>query len=334
MLLIYLFAFLFVIFLVLGFVFIFPLKGVRRVFQTEAMVVERLGKYHKIVKPGIRVIWPIIDRPREIMVRFPEEQPDGTMVMKTKWKDKIDLRSWSFDFPAQTVITKDNVVIQIDALLIYQIIDPRRAVYEIANLPVVMEGLTQTNLRNVIGGMDLDQTLASRDIINERIKAALDKAVGKWGVIVNLIEIKDIRPPDEIIEAMEKQMRAEREKRATIYIAEGEKKATILEAEGAKEARIHNADGDRRAKIMQAEGEAVARIRGAQAEAEAINKIAAVIPADKGDPTNFLIAIRYIEALKEMVSGKENKVVYLPYEATGILGALGGIKDLLEGMKK
>jgi regulator of protease activity HflC (stomatin/prohibitin superfamily) len=197
-----------------------------------------------------------------------------------------------------------------------------------------MEQLTQTTLRNVIGEMDLDETLISREIINDKIKTALDQATGRWGVLVNRVEIKDIRPSDEIIEAMEKQMRAERDKRATILEAEGKKEAAILKAEGTKEAQIHYADGEKRANIMQAEGEAVARIRGAQAEAEALNKIAAIISPDKGDPANYLIAVRYIEALKEMVSGKENKVVYLPYEATGILGAIGGMKDMLVSMKK
>jgi len=239
-----------------------------------------------------------------------------------------------YDFPRQNVITKDNVAIEINALLYFQITDPVKAVYEIANLPDAIEKLTQTTLRNVIGELDLDETLASRDTINAKLRAILDEATDKWGVKVNRVELQDINPPKDIKEAMEKQMRAERDRRAAILEAEGLKRSKILEAEGFREAEINKAEGEKKAKILTAEGEAEARIKVAQAEAEAIMKITKTISASKGDPANYLIAVRYIEALKEMVSGKENKVVYLPYEATGILSSIGGIKDMLEGIKQ
>ena len=188
--------------------------------------------------------------------------------------------------------------------------------------------------KNVPGELDLDETLTSRDTINSKLRAILDEATDKWGVKVNRVELQDINPPQDIRDAMEKQMRAERDRRAAILEAEGLKRSKILEAEGFREAEINKAEGQKRSKILIAEGEAEARVKVAEAEAEAINKVTGAISSSKGDPANYLIAVRYIEALKEMVSGKENKVVYLPYEATGILSSIGGIKDMLEGIKK
>jgi len=247
---------------------------------------------------------------------------------------RIDLRETVYDFPRQNVITKDNVVTEINAMLYFQVTDPVKAVYEIANLPEAIEKLTQTTLRNVIGELDLDQTLTSRDTINTKLREILDEATDKWGVKVNRVELQDINPPKDIRDAMEKQMRAERDRRAVILTAEGEKRSRILEAEGIREAKINKAEGEKRSKVLMAEGQAEARVKVAQAEAEAIGLVTKAIAESKGDPANYLIAVRYIETLKEMVSGKDNKVVYLPFEATGVLSSIGGIKEMLEGIGK
>ncbi|MCL0041751.1 SPFH/Band 7/PHB domain protein [Peptococcaceae bacterium] len=316
------------------FVIVFVTTGVKIIQQAEAMVIERLGKYHCTLKPGINIIWPVIDRPRAITRRQIKTTPKGEQIAIKSSTTKIDLRETVYDFPRQNVITRDNVVIEINALLYFQITDPVKAIYEIENLPDAIEKLTQTTLRNIIGELDLDETLASRDTINNKLRAILDDATDKWGVKVNRVELQDINPPVDIREAMEKQMRAERDRRAAILEAEGLKKASILEAEGIKLAEINKAEGEKRAKILIAEGEAEALVRVAQAEAEAIKQIREQISVSNGDPANYLIAVKYIETLKEMVSGKENKVIYLPYEATGILSSISGIKDMLEGIKK
>ncbi|RMF56467.1 MAG: SPFH/Band 7/PHB domain protein [Calditrichaeota bacterium] len=313
-------------------VIIFVIKGLKIIPQAETMIIERLGKYHRTLSSGVNIIWPIFDKPREIHWRFKKTDVSGQTIILTQQTHRIDLREQVYDFPRQNVITRDNVTIEIDALLYFQIIDPVRAVYEIANLPEAIEKLTQTTLRNVIGELDLDECLVSRDTINSKLRGILDEATDKWGVKVNRVELQDITPPRDIQDAMEKQMRAERDRRAIILKAEGEKKAKILEAEGIRESAIHRAEGEKQAKILQAEGEAVAKLRVATAEAEAVKKVAAAITESNADPANYLIALRYIETLKEMVSGKDNKVIYLPYEATGVLGSLGGIKDLFSQM--
>jgi regulator of protease activity HflC (stomatin/prohibitin superfamily) len=327
-----------IIFIILGlialFVIIFAVKGFKIIQQAETMVIERLGKYNRTLISGINIIWPIIDKPREIEWKYTFETKDGKKIERKQRVSRIDLREKVYDFPRQNVITKDNVVIEINALLYFQITEPIKSVYEISDLPDAIEKLTQTTLRNIIGEMDLDETLASRDTINSKLRAILDEATDKWGVKVNRVELQDINPPKDIRDAMEKQMRAERDRRAAILEAEGDKRSKILEAEGIREAEINKAEGEKRATILIAEGEAMARIRVAQAESEAIKKIAEAISAGRGDPANYLIAVRYIEALKEMVSGQDNKVVYLPYEATGILSSIGGIKDMLEGMRR
>lgn len=313
------------------FVIIFAAKGFRIIRQAETMVIERLGKFNRKLDSGINIIWPVVDKPREIMWRFKKTDVSGADILMSKSQKKIDLREQLYDFPRQNVITKDNVTIEIDALLYFQVTDAVKSVYEIANLPNAIEKLTQTTLRNVIGELDLDACLISRDTINSKLRAILDEATDKWGVKVNRVELQDITPPREVQDAMEKQMKAERDRRAKILEAEGLKKAQILEAEGAKEAEINRAEGEKKAAILRAEGEAEARVKVATAEKEAIGKITEAISVSKGDPANYLIAVRYIEALKDMVSGKDNKVVYLPYEATGILSSIGGIKDMLSG---
>jgi regulator of protease activity HflC (stomatin/prohibitin superfamily) len=280
---------------------------------------------------GINIIWPIIDRPREIIWRFVRQDVgvEGRSIITTRTVTKIDLRETVYEFPKQNVITKDNVGTEINAIIYFQITDPVRAIYEISNLPDAIEKLTQTTLRNVIGELDLDQTLTSRDTINHKLRSVLDEAGQKWGVKVNRVELQDINPPQEIRAAMEKQMRAERDKRAKILEAEGDKLSKILQSEGDKESRINNAEGEKQSEILKAEGQAQARIRTAQGEAEEIKKITQQIGDTKRDPVNYLLAVRYIDTLGEMVSGKDNKIIYMPYEATGILSSIGGIKDLL-----
>lgn len=314
------------------------MSGVKIVRQSEVIIVERLGKYHKTLNSGINIIWPIIDRPRNIMWRYVQEGYDGVKYINFKEKSRIDLRETVYDFPKQNVITKDNVNVQINALLYFQIMDPIKSMYEIENLPDAIEKLTQTTLRNVIGELELDESLSSRDTINTKLRTILDDATNKWGVKVNRVELQDINPPEDIKAAMEKQMRAERDRRASVLEAEGLKKAKvleaegykasqILEAEGLKESKIRTAEGERDADIARAVGEAKARITKAEAEAEAIRLINEAVK-EEGDPINYLIANKYIDTLKEMVSGKDNKTVYLPYEASNVLGSLGGIKDL------
>jgi regulator of protease activity HflC (stomatin/prohibitin superfamily) len=221
------------------------------------------------------------------------------------------------------------VSIGIDALLYFQITDPMKMVYEIANLPLAIEKLTQTTLRNVIGEMDLDESLTSRDIINGKLRAILDEATDKWGVKINRVELQDITPPKAIQETMEKQMRAERERRATILVAEGDKRSRILEAEGAREAEVNKAEGEKQAAILRAEGNAKSVQMLAEAEASAIQRIGQAV-GQGVDPTKYLIAVKYVDALKEMVQGDASKVVYMPYEATAILGSVGGIRDIFD----
>ena len=315
------------------FVIIFAMMGLRIVQQSETILIERLGKYNRTLEAGINIIWPVIDRPREIMWRYVREGRDGkNYVFKTP-TGKIDLRENVYDFPKQNVITKDNVVTEINAILYFQVTDPIKAVYEISNLPDAIEKLTHTTLRNEIGQMELDTTLTSRDIINGKLRAVLDEATHKWGVKVNRVELQDINPPIHIREAMEKQMQAERTKRANILEAEGTKASQVLTSEGMRIAAVNKAEGDKQALILRAEGEAQARIRTAEGESEAIQKITQAIVTSKGDPVNYLIAIRYVDTLREMVSGQNNKVVYLPYEATGVLSSLGGIKTLFDSQK-
>jgi len=315
------------------FVIIFITSGIKIIQQSETMIVERLGRYNKTLVSGINIIIPIIDKPRQIIWRYVVEGMDGRKYVKFKDKMRIDLRETVYDFPRQNVITKDNVVVQINALLYFQIMDSVKAVYEIQNLPDAIEKLTQTTLRNVIGELELDETLTSRDTINNKLRLILDEATNKWGVKVNRVELQDINPPQDIKEAMEKQMRAERDRRAAILEAEGLKRANILKAEGIKESEIRKAEGDKKSQILIAEGRAEARIKVAKAEAEAIQKITNAITTEDGDPVNYLIAVRYVDTLKEMVTGKDNKVIYLPYEATGILSSIGGIKEMLENKK-
>jgi len=310
------------------FVTIFVIKGFNIVQQSETMVIERLGKYHRTLSSGINIIWPIFDKPRTIEWKFIKTDVDGKTIVRKETIDKIDLRETVYDFPQQNVITRDNVAIEINALLYFQVTDAKRAVYEISNLPDAIEKLTQTTLRNIIGELDLDHTLTSRDTINQKLRVILDEATDKWGVKVNRVELQDITPPDDIKVAMEKQMRAERDRRATILEAEGSKQSKILEAEGFRQAEINKAEGIKQALVLKAAGEAEARITVAEAESAAVAKVTKAIKDSGGNPTTYLIALKYIEAMKEMVSGKDNKVVYIPYEASAMLGSIGSIRDM------
>jgi regulator of protease activity HflC (stomatin/prohibitin superfamily) len=304
-------------------------KGIRIVQQAQTMVIERLGKYHRTLNSGINVIVPWVDKPRAI----DWHEIVGKDTARHFRTEKIDLRETVYVFPSQNVITKDNVVVEIDALIYSQITDPVRASYEIANLPDAIEKLTQTTLRNVIGEMELDHVLSSRDTINAKLRAILDDATHKWGAKVSRVELKDINPPRDIRDAMEKQMRAERDRRAAILTADAEKQSRILQAEGIRQSEINTAEGDKQAKILQAEAEAAARLMVADAEAQAIERITKAIQGTGGDPARYLIAIRYIEALREMVtSPQSNKVIYMPYEATGVLSSLGGIREMFTGV--
>jgi regulator of protease activity HflC (stomatin/prohibitin superfamily) len=321
-------AFTFIISLVAILVVVFAVKGFKIVQQAETIVIERLGRYHRTLGSGINIIWPLVDLPRRINWRYRKVDVNGHTFVIDRDLERIDLREQVFDFDRQNVITADNVTIEINAMLYFQILDPIKAVYEINNLPNAIEKLTQTTLRNVIGELALDECLSSRDTINSKMRAILDDATDKWGVKVGRVELQDISPPRDIQEAMEKQMRAERDRRAAILKAEGDKRSRILGAEGQRESEINIAEGEKQAAILNAQGIAQARIQVAEAEAEAIQKIIGAL-GEKGDPANYLIAVRYIETLGEMVSGKDNKVIYMPYEATGVLSSIGGIKEML-----
>lgn len=302
-------------------VVIYVLSGIKIVSQSETVIVERLGKYNRTLTAGINIILPIIERAKDTVVR----RQNGTISRSMR----IDMREQVYDFDKQSVITKDNVMTEINALLYFQVVDPMKSVYEIQNLPVAIEKLTQTTLRNVVGEMELDETLTSRDTINSKLRNVLDDATNKWGVKVNRVELQDITPPESIRRTMELQMQAERNRRAEILKAEGEKQAQILNSEGEKQAEINSAEAEKQANVLKAEGEARAKVLQAEAEATAIRNIADAV-ADKGaDPVNYLLAVKYIETLKEVAGGQNNKTVYLPYEASNLLSSLGGIKELL-----
>lgn len=218
---------------------------------------------------------------------------------------------------------------QINALLYFQIVDPFKAVYEINNLPNAIEKLTQTTLRNIIGELELDETLTSRDTINTKLRAVLDDATNKWGIKVNRVELQDITPPQTVLQAMEKQMQAERNKRAEILNSEGEKQSAILKSEGEKMATINRAEADKQREILNAEGLAAAKIKQAEAEARAIELITEAV-GKSTNPANYLLAQKYIQMMREVAEGDKTKTVYLPYEATNLLGSIGGIKDLFK----
>jgi regulator of protease activity HflC (stomatin/prohibitin superfamily) len=285
------------------------MRTIKIVPQKQVKIIERLGKYHRTAEAGLNTIVPFLDAVR----------------------DTIDLREQITKIEPQPVITRDNVTMEVDAVIYSVIVDPVRATYEVQNLRWGLEQLTLSALRNVIGQLDLDHTLASRDSTNTQLRAALDTATQQWGVKVMRIELKNITPPEEIRLTMEKQMTAERTRRAVVTTAEGEKASAILRAEGAKQAAIVNAEGAKQAAILAAEGQAEARLRVAQAEAQAIQMVAQSI-GGAGNPAQYLIAQRYLESLSS-IAANANKLVFLPYEASGVLSSLGGIRELLQAPK-
>ena len=301
-------------------VIIIAKKALVIISQSETKIIERLGRYHATLSPGVNIIVPFIDRAKEIFVLR-----NGRYL----YSANIDLREQVYDFDRQNVITKDNIQMQINALLYFQIVDPFKAVYEINNLPNAIEKLTQTTLRNIIGEMELDQTLTSRDTINTKLRAVLDDATNKWGIKVNRVELQDIMPPESVLTAMEKQMQAERNKRAVILTSEGQKQSAILQSEGEKTSTINRAEAAKQQEILRAEGEAQARIRKAEAEAIAIEKITEAV-GKSTNPANYLLAQKYIQMMEELAKGDKTKTVYLPYEATNMLGSIGGIKELFK----
>jgi regulator of protease activity HflC (stomatin/prohibitin superfamily) len=265
-------------------------KAVRIVPQQRMDVVERFGRYRRTLGPGLNVILPFVDRVRT----------------------KVDMREQVVSFPPQPVITSDNLVVSIDTVLYFRVINPKDATYEIASFIQGIEQLTVTTLRNVIGSMDLEQTLTSRETINRHLQAALDETTGKWGVKVTRVEIKAIEPPPSIRDAMEKQMRAERDRRAAILNAEGVKQSQILTAEGEKQAAVLRADGDRQARILQAEG-----------QAKAVRTVFGAIHAS--NPDSKVLAYQYLQALPQIANGTANKVWVVPVEMTRALEGLGGV---------
>ena len=295
-------------------------KSITIIPQSSTKIIERLGRYHATLNPGINIIMPFIDKARTIIV------------MRNKryyYSTEIDLREQVYDFDKQNVITKDNVQTEINALLYFQIVDPFKAVYEINNLPNAIEKLTQTTLRNIIGEMELDETLTSRDTINTKLRAVLDDATNKWGIKVNRVELQDINPPLSVLQAMEKQMQAERNKRAEILNSEGEKQSAILKSEGEKMATINRAEAEKQREILNAEGVAAAKVKQAKAEAKAVQLITEAV-GQSTNPANYLLAQKYIQMLQNVASGNKTKTVYLPIEATNMLGSIGGIKDLFK----
>jgi regulator of protease activity HflC (stomatin/prohibitin superfamily) len=286
-----------VVLLVLAFLVLLIVgKTIRIIPQARASVVERLGRYSRTLEPGLAIVVPFVDRVRPL----------------------IDLREQVVSFPPQPVITEDNLVVQIDSVIYYQVTDPKAASYEIANFIQAIEQLTVTTLRNVSGGMTLEQTLTSRDSINSELRIVLDEATGKWGVRVNRVELKAVDPPPSIQEAMEKQMRAERDRRAAILQAEGIKQSQILTAEGEKQSAILRAEGQRESQQLYAEG-----------QAKAIETVFNAIHA--GDPDPKLLAYQYLQMLPQIAQGDANKVWIIPSEITQALGNLGPAVERLRG---
>ncbi|MBP3596470.1 MAG: SPFH/Band 7/PHB domain protein [Clostridia bacterium] len=284
-------------------------KSIKVVRQSEVCIVERLGRFHKIAEAGLTIIVPFLDRIRSV----------------------VSLKQQTMDIPPQGVITSDNVTITIDTVVFYKITDPAKAVYEIQNLKKGIEYLAITTIRDIVGKMELDATFSSRDVINDKLRIILDEATDAWGCKIDRVEIKDITPPADIRDAMEKQMNAERNKRALILQAEGERQSAITLAEGRKEAAILDAEADREAKIRRATGEADAIKQVAEAKAKEIQMVYEAIK--NADPNDKLVQLKSLEALQEVAKGEANKI-FIPFEATSTLSSLGSIKDVMTDNKK
>lgn len=303
----------------------------------QVMVIERLGRFDRLAEPGLNIIMPFIERSRPFTYRVREETPSGHTHVTHRTTHYIDLREQVLDFPKQSVITADNVVMEINAVLYYRIIDPQKAVYAIADLGEAIEKLTQTTLRNVIGELSLDDTLSSRDQINARLLAILDEATNSWGVDVTRVELQDIIPPPDVRQTMELQMTAERRKRAQLLEAEGNKQAAILGAEGQATSQLRNAQANKESHILKAEGDAEAiqanavaqaRSRKIQAEAEAMALETIAEKIGKDAAVQYMIGIKYLDSLQVMANGRST-TTFIPYEASGALGAVGTIREML-----
>jgi regulator of protease activity HflC (stomatin/prohibitin superfamily) len=284
-------------------------RSVRIIPQARAGIVERFGRYHRTLDPGMHVVIPFSDRLRPL----------------------LDLREQVVSFPPQPVITKDNLVVGIDTVIYFQVTDARAATYEIANYVAAVEQLTVTTLRNVVGGMDLETTLTSRDNINGELRKELDEATGKWGLRVSRVELKAIEPPTSIQDSMEKQMRADRDKRAAILQAEGSKQSAILTAEGARQSAVLKARGDAEAAVVRADADATAQATRARGQAQAISTVFRAI--HEGNPDQGLLAYQYLQALPEIAQGDANKLWIVPSELTKALEGLGNVLGAPQGEK-
>jgi len=291
-------------------------KTIRIVPQATVMLIERLGSFHHVARNGLNILWPFFDRPRAVF--WTNTRPGLT---------SIDLREQYIDLPPQPVITRDNVTIHVDSVVYWQITDAAKAVYEVKDLVGGIVQLTITGMRAVMGEMDLDHTLSQRDQINAKLRVILDEATDKWGVKVTRVDVKNINPPEDVRITMEKQMTAERNRRALVLQAEGDRQAAITRAEGEKQAAVTRAEGEKQAAILAAEGAAQARLKNAEAESEAIIRIAQSIPG--GDPGQYLITVRYIDSLRDMTRSNNSKVIFMPVEASAMLSSVGAIKEVL-----
>ena len=285
-------------------VVLFLLMGVRVVRQGYVYTIERLGKYTLAAQPGLHLIIPFIDRVG----------------------NKVNMMEQVLDIPGQEIITRDNAMVGVDAVVFFQVLDAGKAAYEVSNLYVAIMQLTTTNLRTVMGSMDLDETLSKRDEINARLLSVVDHATSPWGVKITRVEIKDIRPPADISNAMARQMKAEREKRAQILEAEGMRASEILRAEGEKQGAILQAEGRREAAFRDAE----AREREAEAEAKATHMVSQAVAASGSQALNYFIAQKYTEAVSQFATSPNAKTILFPVEATQLIGSVGGIGELIK----
>src|SRR5437870_7648715 len=291
-------------------------KTIRIVPQATVMLIERLGRFNRVAASGLNILTPFLDKPRAVYCT--NKRPGVT---------SIDLREQYLDLPPQPVITRDNVTIHVDSVVYWQITDPIKAVYEMNDLLGGIVQLTITGMRAVMGDMDLDHTLSQRDQINAKLRLILDEATDKWGVKVTRVDVKNINPPDDVRITMEKQMTAERTRRALVLQAEGDRQAAITRAEGEKQAAVTRAEGEKQSAILAAEGAAQARLRNVEAESESLSRIAQAIPG--GDPEQYLITMRYIESLRDMTRTNNSKVIFMPVETSSMLSSVGAIKEVL-----
>ena len=311
-------AFLLIFFLLfIGIVLlIIAAKTIKIVPQATVMLIERLGRFSRVASSGLNILWPFIDKPRAV---YWTNTRGGVT--------SIDLREQYIDLPPQPVITRDNVTIHVDSVVYWQVTDPIRAVYEMNDLVGGLVQLTITGMRAVMGDMDLDHTLSQRDQINSKLRIILDEATDKWGVKVTRVDVKNINPPEDVRVTMEKQMTAERNRRALVLQAEGERQAAITRAEGEKQAAVTRSEGEKQSNILQAEGLAQARLRQAEAESQAIAQVAEAMK-EHGNPAQYLITTRYIESLRDMTKSNNAKVIFMPVETSSMLSAVGSIKEM------